>query len=566
MSNNLETLFNKAFQLQRDGKLAQAMETYEILLVKNPLYVEAVQFLGLCHAERGDMKQAIHYFEQAVSLQVDNARLHNNLATAYKRVNQIDKAIAHYRQAIHLDANYAQAHNNLATLYDQQGDFQNALRQYRAAIHSEPDFVAAHFNLGLLLLKNNQLSAAKKQFNNVLSLYPHHLDAQFYLGILHLENNELLAAECAFQEVLTLNGEHVQALTNLGVIAIKNQQPQLAVDYFTKALAFDNNNMDARNNLAATFIHHDRFENALMHYDVLLKHDPRNIEYLYNLGVAQMALGHLNEATHHFDVILTLDAKHFATLSNLAAIYLRLGQHDQAITFLQRALTVNPHDKSSEYMLKALTGGSHPPQACSPYVTNLFNNYALNYDQHMQTVLHYLLPQHIAKLLHRFCQQPIDFTLDLGCGTGLTGLVLREISNHVTGVDLSQKMLDQARQKSIYDELELGEIITYLQTITQQYGLIVAADVIPYLGELDTLFACVSKCIANQGFFVFSHEITEEQPWQLQHTARFSHQPRYVAQLCEHYGFTVLAQDKVVARQQQDKDLYVMLYVVQRTG
>lgn len=564
MNTDTKALFAKAYQLQQTKQLPQAISCYEQLLTLSPNHVEALHFLGLAHAQLNDMHNAIVYLSRALEQQPMDATLHNNLANAYKKSQALDKAIHHYQQALQLAPHYAQAHNNLASVYALQGNFQQALHHYRLAVHAEPDFAAAHYNLGLLLLKNNQLEAAKKQFKNVLTLHPDHIDAQFYLGVLLLESNNLEKAELAFQEVLANNSEHVQALTNLGVIALKRDQGQLAIDYFTKALGFDNYHEEARNNLAATFIHHDRFENALMHYDVLLQQAPHNIEYLYNSGVAQMALGHLQEATDHFETILTLQDNHFATLNNLAAIHIRLEQREEAIALLERALIAKPDDEASQFMLHALTGREMNPTASPAYVSNLFNNYAIYYDQHVQGPLHYALPQHIGRLLHRLKCSNLNHSIDLGCGTGLCGVVLRELSKHVTGVDISAKMLAQAKHKGIYDKLVEAELITFLQQDNQSYQLAVAADVLPYLGELDTLFAAVHQRLTKAGIFIFTHEISEAQPWQLQDSARFSHHPDYIKTLCDQHGFQIINQEKVVARQQEQQGLEVMIYAAQK--
>lgn len=569
MSIDIEGLFAKAQQLQRAGQLSKAIGSYEQLLTMLPDHTETLQFIALAHAQLNDMHNAILYLNRALKIEPTNARLHNNIANAYKKLRVDDKTIYHYQQALTLDPHYAQAHNNLATIYAAQDDVQQALHHYRLAIHAQPDFATAHYNLGLLLLKTNQLDAAKIQFTNVLTLNPNHEDAQFNIGVLQLAANELEKAEQTFQSVLKINSEQVHALTNLGVIALKNEQGQIAVDYFTRTLALDNNHLEARNNLAATFIHHDRFENALIHYDILLQQDPHNIEYLYNAGVAQMALGHLQEATALFEKILTVQDNHFATLNNLAAIHIRLDQREQAVTLLEQALTANPKDKACQFMLNALTGRDKNPATCPTYVNNLFNNYALYYDQHVQGSLDYALPHIIGRALHQLHYekagidgQKVHYAIDLGCGTGLCGAILRELSEHLTGVDLSAKMLAQAKSKEIYDELVEAELISFLQHNTQHYELMVAADVLPYLGELNTLFMAVYQHLTNNGLFIFTHEISKQQPWQLQDSARFSHHPDYIKTLCSQHGFQLIYQEKVIARQQNGQDLYVMLYFV----
>ncbi len=565
MNIDIEKIFSKAHQLQREGQLSQAVSKYEQVISLSPNHIEALRLLGLTFAELKDMPNAIVYLSKALHIDPNDASLHNNLATAYKKSHDLGKAIYHYNEALHLNPNYAQAHNNLGSIYAALGNFKQSLHHYRLAVHEAPDFTTAHYNLGLLLLRNNHLDAAIKQFNNVLALTPSHLDAQFYLGVLLLETNSVEKAECAFNAVLDVNSEHVEALVNLGVIAIKRSQGQIAIDYFTKALGFDNNNIDARNNLAATFIHHDRFENALMHYDVLLQKEPHNIEYLYNAGVAQMALGHLQEAIDHFETILSLQNNHFATLNNLAAVYIRLEQRDKAIELLERAKTANPTDEATQFMLHAFTGMKKNRAACPTYVSNLFNNYALYYDQHLQGPLNYTVPQQIGRLLHRIHCNTVKNAIDLGCGTGLCGAVLRELSEHLTGVDIAAKMLAEAKNKGIYDELIEVELIAFLQKNTNRYELAIAADVLPYLGDLDDLFAAIQNRLTHQGLFIFTHEISENEQWQLQDSARFSHHPEYIKHLCAKHGLTLIEHEKIVARQQNQHALEAMLYAVKLT-
>lgn len=563
MNSEVETLFAQAYKLQYEGQLPQAISLYEQILIQSPRHKETLHFLGLTYAQLGDMESAILYFLQAHTINPNDVSLLNNLANAYKKTGQLEEAIKYYQQAIAIKPEYAQAHNNLATAYVLQNNYQKALHHYIIAVNTEPDFSAAHFNLGLLLLQNHQLSAAKTQFNNVIALNPHHTEAQFYLGILHLEDNLLLEAQHAFHKVLEQDHEHIQSLINLGVIALKREQNQLAVDYFTKALALDNENIDARNNLAATFMHHDRFENALMHYDVLLKKEPNNLEYLYNSGVAQMALGHLNEAMILFEQILDLQTDHTPSLNNLAAIYLKMEMRETAREYLVRVLAINPQDIVSRHMLNAITGETRA-NTIEKYAQNLFNNYALYYDQHMQGALHYTIPHHIGRIIHQLQLLQVSNTLDLGCGTGLTGVVLREISKHLTGVDIAEKMIARAKEKNIYDVLVCSELIDFLKQNTQYYDLTVAADVLPYFGDLDGIFNYVNQFLNPKGYFIFTTEINTTTPWKLESSARFSHHPEYINDLINKYQFQLTKQVKIPARMQNKQALEVMLYAIQK--
>ena len=56
--------------------------------------------------------------------------------------------------------------------------------------------------------------------------------------------------------------------------------------------------------------------------------------------------------------------------------------------------------------------------------------------------------------------------VDLGCGTGLMGPLLRPHTGCLCGVDLSQGMVQKARERGCYDELDVGELVEYLSAAT----------------------------------------------------------------------------------------------------
>lgn len=445
-----------------------------------------------------------------------------------------------------------------------QGDTEAAVRAYRDVLHLAPDFCKAHYQLGLLFIQMQEFAWAKRQFHNVLELMPQNLHAQFYLGIIALSEQDYDMAESYLHTVLEQDPEQVEALTNLGVIALKRDKGQEAIAYFTKALAINNHHLEARHNLAATFIHHDRFENALIHYQILLEAKPDEIEYLYNSGVAEMALGQLDSAIQLFKKIIKIDPKHFDALSNLAAIYLRKEQRDEARLFFKEAQKIKPTEPVTAFMLQALNPNTSTGETCVPYVENLFNQYALYYDEHMQKTLVYNLPQQLKQLLEKEQISRQEKALDLGCGTGLSGEVLKPYCHTLTGVDLSTKMIKIAEKKQIYNELHEMEISAYLQQESRCFNLIVALDVLPYFGDLNHLFKSISQHLATQGFFIFTTEISESSDWILQSSARFAHHQDYLHQLIKTYDLQLISQQIIAARKHDQNLVQVYMIMVQK--
>ena len=97
------------------------------------------------------------------------------------------------------------------------------------------------------------------------------------------------------------------------------------------------------------------------------------------------------------------------------------------------------------------------------------------------------------------------------CGTGLAGTALRDMAGDMTGLDISENMVSVAYDKDVYDTLFVAEVVDFLQENEEEsFDLVVAADVLPYLGVLEPLFSGVAANIADGGIFAFSAETLPE--------------------------------------------------------
>ena len=141
--------------------------------------------------------------------------------------------------------------------------------------------------------------------------------------------------------------------------------------------------------------------------------------------------------------------------------------------------------------------------------------------------------------------------IDLGCGTGLSGKGLRDISENLTGIDLSTNMVAKARELEVYDHLIVGDIVDTLSTSTEKYDLFIALDVFVYLGELTTIFKTVRNCCNKNSFFIFSVESQAGDGYSLLKTARYSHSEQYVLKTASD-GFQLIESQEVKIRKEKD--------------
>ncbi|MFU8797358.1 MAG: tetratricopeptide repeat protein, partial [Gammaproteobacteria bacterium] len=313
----------------------------------------------------------------------------------------------------------------------------------------------------------------------------------FNVGNQYLIKEEYTKAIEVFQRVLEIEPFCKEAHNNLGVAYLRLGHTQEAIRSFSNVLRLDETHEEARHNLAAVLLQEGRYREASRQYEEIVKFRPDDLDACYNLGVALMPQGRLEQAKLCFERVLKIQPDYCDAHINLAAVFVKLEQHEAAVRHYHTVLKLQPEHPFADYMVQALTGAGLPLMAPPAYVKYLFDNYASFFDDHVQKILQYETPQKLKALFIRHCAHtPIEKSfavLDLGCGTGLSGAVFRDMAHYLVGIDLSPKMLAIARTKNIYDAL-YDEDITTKNWGNSTFDLVIAADVLVYLGDLERVF------------------------------------------------------------------------------
>ena len=166
-------------------------------------------------------------------------------------------------------------------------------------------------------------------------------------------------------------------------------------------------------------------------------------------------------------------------------------------------------------------------------------------------------------------QSGFRHALDLGCGTGLVAKHFHDRVERFHGIDVSPKMLAEARRKDLYDALDEADILDFLKngrSRAADYDLALAGDVFIYFGDLDPVFAGVQRCLAPDGLFVFSIERCEAAPYELRTSGRYAQSADYIHRLAPLHGFTVEIEDPITIRKEQDAPVEGALFVLSRNA
>ncbi|MBV8803333.1 MAG: tetratricopeptide repeat protein [Gammaproteobacteria bacterium] len=519
---------NHIRELHRTGHLEQAKQGYLRLLRKNPKHIEALHSVGVISAQQKNFSQAVTYLQQAIHFQPAEPTIQLHLANVLKIQGAYSEAAKLLEKTVESHPNYVPAFNNLGTIYYAKGDITKAIELYKKAISKEPNYADAYYNLGLALTKNNQPAEAIGMLQRLLEHVPDHFAARFHLGCAYMQQELFDKAIETFSMIETSHPHHFETQTNLATCYLKQCS----------------------------------WNNAKIHYAKALELNPEDTQTLFNLGYLHMQQNNLDMAIQYYQRTVNINPNLFAAQNNLAVAFLSKPHIALALQHFREALRIQPDNKSIPYTIQALEQNQPLISAPPDYVQSLFDSYADHYESHLLNALDYRIPMLFKKTLLPFISSTASLDiLDLGCGTGLCGALFKPYAKSLTGVDLSPNMLAVAAEKKLFDKLITQELTEFLMQKHQQFDLILAGDVVVYLGDLTNLFNLVKQALRTRGIFIFNAEICQESSFKMNQSGRFSHSKDYIDSQITKNNFTIHSYQNIITRQQNNQPVYGHLYV-----
>jgi predicted TPR repeat methyltransferase len=226
----------------------------------------------------------------------------------------------------------------------------------------------------------------------------------------------------------------------------------------------------------------------------------------------------------------------------------------------------------AQFWLATLSKGVSIDKCPAEYIVSLYSTFAERFDELLVEKLNYQTPTKLRQLLDKAVAvdgaKQIRSCLDLGCGTGLSGLAFADSVESIAGIDLSPEMLEKAKSRSCYTSLEVGDVTTVLSKYVfagGKFDLILACDVFCYIGDLSPVFALASRALERSGYFCFSTEHLERDecsPFRLHGCARFAHKCSYIEKLARMNSFEIVQFSTEPIRRNQGDDVQGVLAVL----
>jgi len=459
----------------------------------------------------------------------------------------------------------------------QMGRIAEALPALQRVLTEHPEDMPTRAALAYALGATGNLSAAIAQYREMLQREPQSAVLQTNLAVLLLRVGAVDEAQALLLRAAELAPEHANTAFTLGELFDQQKHRDQAFHHYQRATALFSRQIGTRPTaaqcddlvkLASARMWIGDLRGALAAYDRAIELRPNHALALTRRGLALAKLRRVPEAVQSLKQAAAVEPNLAEIRRAIGDLLREAGATEAAQPHYKAALRINPHDVLSDYFLSA-TGKSAGPSAPPPgYVEKLFDNYAQQFEKHLVEILQYRAPELLCEAIQRITQPPLAAwnVIDLGCGTGLCGPLIRPFAARLTGVDLSAAMLEQAREKSVYDDLVQGDVSTVFGGLAASMDLALSADVFIYLGSLTPIFSAAGIALRPGGWFAFTTEAHDADGYMLDTTGRYRHARAYVETEAAAAGLETVHVEAVVARYQGHQPVMSDLYILRRAG
>lgn len=572
-----ELMFQKAVKLQQNGALNEAEQLYRQILETAPQNADVLNMLGLIAQAKGLHDEAVNYFyraadfapqhfpiffnlgislaasghlleaaeayKKALKLKPDLKEAFFGLGNVYWQINQKDAAAEAFQNALKLDAGYLDAAANLAELQDDE----DTLKKIAAENHSD---ARTFYYLGRRMFAKADYQNAAHYLQKAEELLESD-EIKTLLGETFYASKRYQKALPLFYQAYKLNPHNATAALHIADLETENGNFAEAEKFYRKALENDMHNVQAHANLANLLCKRKRTLEALEEYRAAVRLAPEMPELSYNLAIILKTLEEYEQALALMFNAFYLAPQHIDWSLNIAeTITLFYGNApEKALKIAENWYNKMPENIVAKHLWAALNGKNADDE--TEYNRLLFDSFAENYENVLHNI-NYAVVDKIAEIAPDLNGK----ILDLGCGTGLIGLKLKNPDNTFYGVDLSKAMLQKANQKNVYKVLEQADAVAYLQQHKNEFSAIVAADVFCYFGNLEKL---LKEAAPTKIIFSIESDLQTEN-YKIQPNGRYKHNLLYVENILKSVGYTNIKSYPLVLRKENNKNVDGLIF------
>ncbi len=491
-------------------------------------------------------------------------------ALAYLQAQQFTQAKDVLARACELNADDDEAWFLLGVANGLLGNPQAAETCCRRAIVLRPNFTNAMFNLGKALNDQAKFEESSSIFRGVLKLEPMHINAMNCLthALIHLNRFDQARSICG--HALTLAPRNPETHLTMGNLLKRIGNLQAALACYDNALRLHPDLISATVNKGLTLQEAGQHDEAIACFEHALKLNPQIAEVHYSVGLIYLWRGERDKAMKSLEQAFVCAPHDVKLGSQYAAVLRYQDKVDESIKVYYQILKIDPANEAANFYIKTLEAGISPSKIPTGILKAVYNSEdaAKSFDKSLLQQFDYKAPEVMNKSVREVLGQErnqLD-VLDLGCGTGLCGSLLRDVARTLEGVDISANMIEEAKKKAVYDKLSVVDIMEIIDNYENDFDVIIAMDVLCFFGDLSEVYKKCARALRSGGVFGFTVEKGEsDQDWTFHNYGNFLHSVDYLNRMGQIVGLKKMKIEEMVLRKELYEARVGYLCVFQKT-
>jgi tetratricopeptide (TPR) repeat protein len=307
----------------RQERYTEAVASYRKALALNPAMPGLRLNLGLALFKAGELKQAIHIFDQLLKseppISSEAQRLTTLIGMAHYGLQEYAAAVPFLKQTTASDPQNLPFRLVLAHSCLQSKHFQCVLDVYHEILMLNAESAEADMLAGEALDEMNDHAGATEQFRAAVKANPQEPNVHFGLGYLLWTQSEYEEAAQEFQAELANVPDHVQALAYLADSNLKMDHPEVALPLIQKTIRIDPRMELAHLDLGVLYINAGRRDDALRELEVAAKLSPNDVNVHWRLARLYKAMGRKGEADAEFQKTSSLTKANDSVFSKIGS-------------------------------------------------------------------------------------------------------------------------------------------------------------------------------------------------------------------------------------------------------
>jgi tetratricopeptide (TPR) repeat protein len=166
---------------------------------------EELHIKGLTQSAEGKLEEAINTWQKEIELSPKRVRPYNNIGITYRRLGNLDAAKGFHEKAIKLDPKFGHSYYSLGLVYYDRKHYEGAKGLFLKAIRRDYIDADVYYSLGQAHKNLKEYDQAVQAYEKTVKLFYAYPGAHYQLGECYRLKGKLALARLEFKREIELN-------------------------------------------------------------------------------------------------------------------------------------------------------------------------------------------------------------------------------------------------------------------------------------------------------------------------------------------------------------------------